>query len=67
MEEKCENCKFVDIESGSTISWDICRKNAPQKTHGVGTGSDNKRWPAIDRLRDWCGEWELNKAKACGS
>ncbi len=34
-----------------------CRRYAPQRTHGVGTGENNQKFPVM-LTEDWCGEYE---------
>ena len=55
--ERCKNCYFGDTVSRHIHAFFICRFNAPQKVHGVGTGENHEIFPKVDQHRDWCGQW----------
>ncbi len=50
--EKCGSC-FYSLAGAASGE---CHRNAPQRIHGVGTGSDNQKWPCVND-DDWCGEF----------
>jgi hypothetical protein len=57
----CNNCRFCHVELTGDITVSIqCRRYAPRKLHGVGTGYESDRWPVI-APDDWCGEFEPKK------
>jgi hypothetical protein len=49
----CMNCIY-----GKQIDQTVfeCRRNAPQRTHGIGTGENNQLFPNV-QYDDWCGEF----------
>ena len=51
----CGNCFFErpGFRDGDPVF--ECHRNAPQKTHGVGTGYEEHRWPEVEYDK-WCGE-----------
>ena len=58
MTTNCNACKYFCSEV-STASGD-CRRNAPKRVHGVGTGSDEVLWPEVKQI-DWCGEFATDE------
>lgn len=63
MRNKCKTCKYLgEEERRGRVGFDnimvpVCRKHAPRKIHGVGTGSNDEQFPEVDPETDWCGEW----------
>ena len=57
----CKECKYSgeDTDEYGNVLF-VCRKNAPTKLHGSGTGYEHKRWPIVTDL-DWCGEGEQDE------
>jgi len=56
----CFNCRFSEWLGGPEGHLDSkmnCRRYAPRKTHGVGTGSEKGMWPVMG-MKDWCGEFK---------
>lgn len=63
-ERACYNCIYFYYEAErksideSLIATKLeCRRYAPRKLHGVGTGYEADKWPTI-QPDDWCGEFE---------
>ena len=55
----CKDCRYFELAGTDKENQRFeCRRYAPRRTHGVGTGSDEKLWPEVDPLRDWCGQFE---------
>ena len=53
MEHICMNCVYSLKIEDMTYQ---CRRYAPRRLHGVGTGASDKMFPVM-RLDDWCGEF----------
>jgi hypothetical protein len=55
----CKTCKYMTVnEEHSEVH--ECRRYAPRKIHGVGTGYEGDLFPEVS-LDCWCGEWEHRK------
>ena len=59
-DKRCGSCVYVDLTPYYPVHGDvICRRHAPvpfldtlnDATLAVG------RWPLVDCVEDWCGEW----------
>ena len=65
MNETCFNCDFMHWPGGTEIHLDSkveCRRYAPRKIHGTGTGYDAELWPMVG-MNDWCGEFRPKAAR----
>ena len=50
----CKTCLYFVLRVSGTGD---CHRHAPRRTHGVGSGSDEKLWPTLNK-EDGCGEHE---------
>lgn len=55
--KSCLNCRFFDKDTQYEQEVTVCKRYAPRRIHGVGTGSEEKRFPIVSS-DEWCGEWE---------
>lgn len=61
VEEICMNCKHsLKIDDMDYQ----CRRYAPRRIHGVGTGESTTKFPTV-RLDDWCGEFCPKEELSC--
>ena len=57
---RCRNCKYWN--SGLDVVGE-CRRYAPRKLYGTGTGYDSEQFPET-QAGDWCGEFAPIESKA---
>ena len=57
MEKICMNCEHSLLADEKKMTYQ-CRRYAPRRIHGVGTGENKEMFPMV-RLDDWCGEFRI--------
>ncbi len=54
---RCKYCRWMkEVPLPSKMVFE-CRRYAPRRIHGVGTGETDQKWPYVE-LGEWCGEFK---------
>jgi hypothetical protein len=65
--QKCANCKYyfctTNNEDETILQDSECRRYAPRRIHGVGTGESHQYFPYVYPF-DWCGEFESAESES---